>query len=470
MTGSSLPRSTPAAQNVDANGIAALLDALEDAPQTDPHGLMVLRHGCVVAEGWWAPYTADRVHLLYSLSKSFTSTALGFAVAEGLVDLDAPVVSYFPAFGDDITDPRCRSILVRHVAAMSSGHLTDTWSDAVQADRAEPVRGFLLLPPEQEPGSVFAYNQSCTYSLAAIIQRQTGQTLVDYLRPRLFEPLGIGEARWQEWPDGRNLGFSGLHATTDAVARLGQLYLQRGAWAGQQLLSQEWVAEATRPRISTGRDDSPDWNQGYGYQFWGARHGYRGDGAYGQFCLVLPEQDTVVAITSATTDMASVLDAVWTHLLPALSDGASPDPGADETLHRRLAGLALPTVPAVAAPDVDEVSFTPAAGRNVDQPSLVGVTVTRVGDSWAVTLDDAGSLLPVPLSSGGWCVTERDGGCPPVAATGGWTGQGTLRLEVVFLETPHRLTVTGDLSSRTFTARWATEPLSGGPLSRLQAP
>jgi CubicO group peptidase (beta-lactamase class C family) len=172
---SSLPTSTPAAQGVDAAGIQAFLDALESDPAIEPHSLMLLRHGQVVAQGWWAPYAPDRLHLLYSLSKSFTATAAGFALAEGLIGLDDPVISYFPEFEADVTDPRSRAMLVRHVASMASGHVEETLDRARAQDREELVRGFLLVPPDQDPGTVFAYNQPATYTLAAIVQRVTGQ-------------------------------------------------------------------------------------------------------------------------------------------------------------------------------------------------------------------------------------------------------------------------------------------------------
>ena len=220
MPSSVFPRSTPSSPGVDATGVEAFLDAMQAHPNVELHSLMLLRNGHVVTEGWWAPYTPDRVHLLYSLSKSFTAAAAGFAVAEGLLDLDRTVLSYFPELNADITDPCSRSILVRHVAAMASGHRTETIDRAVALDPAEPVRGFLLIPPDAEPGSCFAYNQPCTYALAAIVQRESGQSLVDYLTPRLFDPLGIGPVGWQQHPPGRALGFTGLHATTDAVAKL----------------------------------------------------------------------------------------------------------------------------------------------------------------------------------------------------------------------------------------------------------
>jgi CubicO group peptidase (beta-lactamase class C family) len=471
---SSLPTSTPAAQGVDAAGIQAFLDALESDPAIEPHSLMLLRHGQVVAQGWWAPYAPDRLHLLYSLSKSFTATAAGFALAEGLIGLDDPVISYFPEFEADVTDPRSRAMLVRHVASMASGHVEETLDRARAQDREELVRGFLLVPPDQDPGTVFAYNQPATYTLAAIVQRVTGQKLTEYLRPRLFEPLGIGEVAWIPDRRGRELGFSGLHATTDAVARLGLLYLRGGVWEGERLLPESWVAEATRVQIAhevPAAGGWSDWQQGYGFQFWVARHGYRGDGAYGQFCVVLPEQDAVLAITSETVDMQKVLDLAWEHLLPAF--GAGPLSGreaVDAALADRLARLAVPPAEGKATP-ADRVedwhaAFTPSGGVCADQPSLSAVEVDPGG---RVTLVDDGDRLELGLGTGDACWTVADEPVP-VAVSGGWTDAETLAVDVAFLETPHHLLVTCSLGDRTFTARWRTQPLHGGPLRRMRAP
>ncbi|MFD7710234.1 serine hydrolase domain-containing protein [Streptomyces sp. NPDC059786] len=476
MSARPLPVSTPAAQGVDASGVHAFLDAVEAAPDIEPHSLMILRHGRLVASGWWAPYTEGRAHLLYSLSKSFTSTAAGFAVAEGLLDLDAPVLSYFPEFADDIVDPRSRAMLVRHVAAMASGHLAETFDTAIRNDRERPVRGFLLIPPDRDPGTVFAYNQPATYSLAAIVQRRSGQTLTDYLRPRLFDPLGIGEVAWHQHPRGSDLGFSGLHATTDAVARLGQLYLRKGVWEGRQLLSPEWVAEATRPHIATSDGPvaawGPDARRGYGFQFWMSRHGYRGDGAYGQLCLVLPEQDAVIALTSATGQSQELLNLVWRHLLPAFT--AAPLGGeGDDGLRRRLAELALPPLTAPAGPPADAAAwrgarFTPAADPGPDAPRrLAEVGLAAGAEGWTLTLHEKDTRFDLPFGPSGWTTAE---GTVPMAVTAGWTDAGTLRADIVFLETPHRLSVTCSLAAGTFTARWHTTPLRGSTLGSLYAP
>jgi hypothetical protein len=438
---------------------------------------MILRHGRLVAAGWWAPYTAERPRLLYSLSKSFTGTAAALAEAEGLLDFDAPVVSYFPEFAADVTDPRSRAMRVRHVACMASGHRRDTVEEAYALDPAEPVRGFLLLPPDRDPGTVFAYNQPAAYTLAAIVQRVTGQSLTAYLRPRLLDPLGIGEAAWLRDRSGREIGFSGLHATTDAVARLGGLYLRDGVWESRRLLPAGWTARAARAHVPTagamGERDRQDWDRGYGFQFWMSRHGYRGDGAYGQFCLVLPEQDAVIAATSATERMQEYLNLVWRHLLPAFRP--APLPGreaADAALRERLRGLALPPAAGASEPPGGArawsgAGFTPSGGGCADQPGLTGAAVRPGADGWTLTLTEDGRPLDLRLGRGGWAVAEEP---VPTAVSGGWRADGTLAVEVVFLQTPHRLAVTCSLPDRTFTARWRTRPLHAGPLRSLRAP
>ncbi len=467
--GRPLPRSTPAAEGVDAAGVLALVDALGAEPGVEPHGLMLLRHGRVVAEGWWAPYTPHRPQLVYSLSKSFTSAAAGLAYGDGLLDLDAPVLRYFPELDAEITDPRARAIRVRHVASMASGHLSDTVERALAVDRGNLVRGFLSLPVDREPGTVFAYNQPATYTLGTIVQRVTGKTLTRYLRARLFEPLGIADAFWRQFPQGHDLAFSGLHTTVDAIARLGQLHLAGGVWEGRRLLPAEWVAEATRPHVATAGpepDLGSDWARGYGFQCWMSRHGYRGDGAYGQYMIVLPEQDAVLALTSDTEAMQRVLDLVWQHLLPAF--GSAPEAGAgaeagasgagaaaDRELAERLGGLALPPGEAAGTgpgPDwPDEAHFTRAgagpddgadaeAGRAffaagdspLDQPKLTAARVVRGADgAWTLTLTEDGRPLDLRFGGARWTVDadgdsegDADHGADDGAVAGAHAGAG----------------------------------------------
>ncbi len=483
---SSLPRSTPADQGVDPAAILSFLDALDERPDLEMHSLMVVRHGRVVAEGWWAPYSAGRPHLLYSLSKSFTSTAAAFAQAEGLLDLDDTVVSHFAEFAADITDPRSRAVKIRHIASMASGHTRETLGEALERDPAEPVRGFLLIPPDRAPGTVFAYNQPCTYALASIIQRNAGMPLTRYLRPRLFNPLGIGPVGWHTFPPGREQGFSGLHARTEDVAKLGLLYLQQGQWEGTQLIGKEWVAEATSVQVSNPGEPHLDWRQGYGYQFWMSRHGYRGDGAFGQFCVVLPEQDAVIVTTAYALDMQAMLDAMWTHLLPGIGTGSPGKAAAHDELRARLARLELPASPGAPAPgdwgpwtseaftittrlaDAPAQLFLPSA-----QTLLTSIKVSPRAGGWQLSLIEPGNALTFPVGSGGWTISDhadRHGDTIPVAASGGWLDGQTLRAEVIFLETPHRMDITCSLPGRTADAVWRHPPLMPSKLQGLHCP
>ncbi|MGO9784678.1 MAG: serine hydrolase domain-containing protein [Streptosporangiaceae bacterium] len=489
---SSLPRGAPEEQRVDPAAILRFLDAVEDHPGVEMHSLMVVRHGHVVAEGWWAPYSAERPQLVYSLSKSFTSTAAAFAQAEGLLDLDDTVVSHFAEFAADITDPRSRSVKIRHVASMASGHTREMLSEALALDAAEPVRGFLLIPPDREPGTAFAYSQPCTYALASIIQRNAGMPLTQYLRPRLFDPLGIGPVGWHAFPPGREQGFSGLHARTEDIAKLGQLYLQRGRWDGVQLIPEQWVAQATSKQVGNPDGWDPDWQQGYGFQFWMARHGYRGDGAFGQFCVVLPEHDAVIVTTAYTLEMQAVLDAMWAHLLPGLG-ATAPDTGpAHDALTDRLGRLALPACAAGAAPagwaPWTGQEFTVTAGADGDtaafgapeslgggqvQPAVTSVAVAAGPGGAQLSLIERANSLTFTVGLGDWAISapaDDHGAVIPVAASGGWLDDGTFRAEAIFLETPHRMDIACSLAGRRAEAVWRHPPLSRNRLQDLHCP
>ena len=234
---------------------------------------------------------------------------------------------------------------VRHIASMATGHDRETFLEALAIDPADPVRGFFTIPPDAEPGTLFAYNQPPVLALATILQRLAGERLTAYLRPRVLEPLGITDLRWAQIRPGLDMGFSGVHTNLDAVARLGQLYLDDGVWEGRRILPEGWVADASSVHIENPQREEPDWRQGYGFQLWMSRHGYRGDGAFGQYMVVLPEHDAVVAMFSCTDPMQAVLDLMWEHLLPAMSaDGpsvagrrrrAGPPPGRPGAADRR---------------------------------------------------------------------------------------------------------------------------------------
>jgi len=341
-----LRRSVPESQGVHSETISKLLDYFAQK-ELELHSIMLLRHGHVIAEGWWEPYGAERPHMLFSLSKSFTSTAIGFAVDEGLLHLDDRVCDFFPDQLPDEVSPNLAGMQIHHLLSMATGHEDDPTERVISDGGGDWVKTFLSLDVERVPGTHFVYNTIATYMLAAILDKVTGQTLVEFLTPRLFDPLGIVGATWETCPKGINTGGFGLNIKTEDIAKFGQFYLQRGVWDGKQLLSQEWIRAATQKQINNGDDPSSDWNQGYGYQFWRCRHNcYRGDGAFGQFCIVVPQHELVVAITSGVNDMPGVLDGIWDVLLPSLSPEPLPEnPAEHDRLQRRLEELALPILP-----------------------------------------------------------------------------------------------------------------------------
>lgn len=452
MPKTTFPQSTPAAQGIAPGALLAFIDAIE-ANQLELHSFILLRHGHQVAQGWWHPYAAQLPHMLFSLSKSFTSTAVGLAVHEGLLTVEDRVVDFFPADLPPEVSPNLAEMRVRHLLTMTTGHATDSLDRTVRASDQNWVRSFLSLPVEHTPGAPFVYNSGATYMLSAIMQKLTGQQLVDYLRPRLFDPLGIAYAHWESCPLGINTGGWGLNITTDSIARFGQLYLQQGEWEGQQLIPTAWVVDATSYQTPN-NGDNIDWQQGYGYQFWRCQHNaYRGDGAFGQYCIVMPEQDAVLAMTSGVGNMQAVLDQVWTHLLPAMAAQPLPaDAAAQAALEHRLAELRLPTLAwAAASPRAAAVSGqtyhfsdVPASPDPRDVP-LQSISLT-FGDSETVCrLTDARGEHTVSCGEGAWQVgttTYNQPAGQQVAGCGAWTADDTYTMKVQFIERPFSLTAT----------------------------
>ncbi len=321
-TSTALPRSTPEAQGITSAGMRAFVEAADQQIHS-MHSIIVVRHGRVVAEGWWKPNSAETPHILNSLSKSFNSTAVGLAISEGKLSLDDEVWKFFPEDVPLEPSTNLKSMRVRDLLSMSTGHENEP--QFTQAKGMPWTKFFLAHPVAHRPGTHFLYDTPAAYMLSAIVQKVTGQTVCDYLRPRLFEPLGIENPKWEMSPEGVNLGGWGLYVRTEDIAKFGQLYLQKGQWHGKQLVPASWIASATTRQTSNGSNPASDWEQGYGYQFWRCRHGvYRGDGAGGQFCIVMPELDTVVAITADTPDMQGVLNLVWDKLLPAIRPARLP--------------------------------------------------------------------------------------------------------------------------------------------------
>lgn len=445
-------RSTPESQGISSSAILAFVDETE-ATIGPLRSLMIARHGQVVAEGWWSPFAPSLNHWLFSLSKSFTSTAIGIAQSEGLLSLDDTVISFFPDELPPEPSNNLKSMRIRDLLRLTHG--TEAADAILRSDDPQWVRSFLAMDVTNTPGTLWAYSNTAPYILSAILQKLTGEHLVDYLRPRLFEPLGIRHPVWRQSPEGIDLGGSGLRLTTEDVLRFGQLYLQNGRWEGQQLLPASWVAEATTRQASNGSNPSSDSQQGYGFLFWMTRHPrvYYAGGAYGQNCIVMANQDAVVATTAGVRfgAMQPLLDLVWKHILPAMNDTPlAEDPGLHGRLQSRLDGLTVPTPEG----EMDSPTLHAISGRRYmfspNDRSIESMTLTTAPDHDVLTLVNHLGEHHIPCGRGTWTASTTQFEPPahpmggpssertevPCAASGAWTAQNTYTVRLFHTEAP----------------------------------
>lgn len=459
-----LDRVPPSTSGIDAAGILALLDRVE-AQGLELHSLMVARGGAVVAEGWWEPYGPDRIHLFYSLTKSFVASCVGSLVDDGSLQLDQPLLEHFPWITG--VDERYRGLTLRHCLNMATGHTDDAWVNAwmlpSEAENDPALEEIFAQVPHEQPGTVFSYNQRATYLLGAVVRQVTGTSLAEATRQRILQPLGIESFAWQSTAHGGELAFSGGHATTEAILRLGLMILGRGVFQGRRVLSEEWVEAATTSAGLPNPGAPPDWQRGYGFQMWMSAHGYRGDGAFGQLMLILPEHDLVVAITAETEDMQGELDAVWENLVPALDRPGSPE--ADAQLAERLQGLRIEPL-ASAGPTGERETWVRGGG---ELPQTWAGFSAHPADG-GYNLHFAGVDIWLHAGDGSWHTGHfvRDGHRMVAAGSAGWR-DGEFVADVRVLNTPHTITV------RTHGDRvdlgWRLVPLSGpDPLALIGTP
>jgi CubicO group peptidase (beta-lactamase class C family) len=461
-TTGNLPRSTPESEGITSKGIIDFLNAI-DTGKTEIHSFMFIRHGKVVAEGWWNPYGPDLKHLMYSASKTFTATGIGLAIAENRLKLTDKVVSFFPASLPDTISDFMKMMTVRDLLMMSTG----VPAEPRMGQSDEWVRSFLSMKPAVTPGTVFKYFNTATFMLSAIVQQVTGETLYDYLQPRIFKPLGMRGIDWDMNPQGINLGMIGLRLRTEDMGKFGQLLLQKGNWNGKQLIPEEWVKEATSFKIKSvgGNEKTPpelnDWVQGYCYQMWrGRNNSVRLDGMAGQFVILMPDKDAIVVLTANAANTQKELDLVWNYLFPAIKDSKplASDPDANAELKRKIASLSLkPT----AFASVSSTIPAQVSGKNVvfaeNNYGIQGVGFKFVNDicefsikrenvtysikagrdAWKLSNTGLTSLFSAPRAGSSKSIDANYRILQPVirpAATYTWTDNNTLELSVRFVE------------------------------------
>ena len=332
--GGPLPRGKATTEQQEA--FASYLAAVEDHNE-ELHSIMVLKSGKVLLEKQIAPDTA---HVMHSVSKTFTATAVGFAIEEGLLHLEDKIVDLFPESVPEAPQAFLADVTVRNLLTMNSGHGKDP-TGSIRSGNGDWIRGFMEWPIDYEPGTCYCYNSLGTYLLSAAVQKVTGEKVVDYLEPRLWKPLGIEKPHWLESPAGINTGGWGLYLHTEDMARMGLCLLSGGQFGGKQVIPAAWVAEMSKaqvPCINAGINErkmneilaqdpsnaffskeKSDWVQGYGYQMWRCRHNaFRADGANGQYIIIIPDRDAVVVTTANIPAMQEEIDLIWEYLLPVL--------------------------------------------------------------------------------------------------------------------------------------------------------
>jgi CubicO group peptidase (beta-lactamase class C family) len=446
-----LPRATPEEVGIPSQAVTAFVEALARTGQ-EIHSFMLLRHGRVAAEAWWKPYEPALPHQLFSLSKSFTSTGIGFAVAEERLSVDDSVLGFFPEAAPKRPSANLAAMRVRHLLTMTTGHTKDSLERILRPGTRDWAKSILSLPVDAEPGSLFVYNSGASYLLSVIVQKVTGQRMLDWLTPRLFAPLAIDAATWERCPRGYDTGGWGLSLRTEDIAKFGQFLLAKGRWEGRQLIAESWIDEATRAQVPNDRPNEPaDWTQGYGYQFWQSRHGgYRGDGAFGQYCVVMPGQDAVLATTAGARTMQPVLDAVWSTLLPAMGSGEAKVVKKHQAdLRRALRVLRL---------DPPGFRDDPPAAQHLDntawhleqnEQGLRAVSFSFREGRLVLTMQSRRKTV-IRCGAGKWVSgrmrRERTGPPGPIRSAYTWTGAGVLEATVRSITTPFRETYAFRLS------------------------
>ncbi len=449
------PKSTPEAEGVSSSQISNFIDAANSSG-LEFHSLMILKNGKKIAEGWWSPYGPNLKHTMYSVSKSFTATAIGLLQEEGKINVKDKVISFFPDKLPENVSENLSKLSIHHLLTMSVGMAKEPGLSMVGDDW---VKGFLASTYDYEPGSRFLYNSAATYMLSAIVQKVTGQKLIDYLKPRLFDPLGIKGMDWESDPMGINVGGWGLRIKTEDMAKFGQLFLQKGLWNGKQIVPQSWIAEATKAQIfqnPSKTENRNEWEQGYGYQMWrGSHNHYRADGAFGQYIIQLADQNAVIVITSEMNDMGKGMKLVWDHLIPAFkSNTPLPKSGETKKLTKKLASLHI--APLNTTPSSKSYSGTTPKQYKLESKAMMpfeSITISDDKKSCKIVLEQKGKTHSYTLGKNKWTktITDRKGpnlagqaknsqeGLAPFETFGSctWISDTELKLAIKYIEGPH---------------------------------
>jgi CubicO group peptidase (beta-lactamase class C family) len=451
----SLPRATPSSMGVDPQAIINFIKAANASEQRF-HSFMLVRHGNVVAEGWWSPFDKDKIHTLYSLSKSFTSTAIGMLVKDGKLSVEDQVIKLFPEHVPAAISENLRSMKLKHMLSMNTGHDKDT-TDGMRNGKVEWEKSFLAQEITHAPGSHFLYNSGATYMCSSLVKKITGLDTEQFLQTRLFDKLGIVGQDWEKNNQGISVGGWGLRVKTEDIAKFGQLYLQKGMWNGEQLLTPQWVNEATS-KITTSNPGDGQWSQGYGYQFWRCKNNmYRGDGAFGQYCIVMPDQDAVLAVTSESWDMGKGMEIIFDNLIQGLkANPLSENVVKSIELKNLCASLTLSTVKGTNVAQKTKLNI-------LCEPNDFGISSIKVSTdkkgSKVTFMSDKGVGKTIQAGHEKWIVNKdytkylftsgnRNQMPTRIAASSSWQGTKVLQINNRFVDAIHGDRITIDFNDK----------------------
>ncbi len=482
MKGSFFEKITPEEVGITS---ASVINMLEQAEKLGLrlNSFMLLRHGRAAVQCWWKPYAPEYPQHVYSFGKSVTSTAVGFALSEGLLSLDDRVASFFPRRVSDAADARVYSMTVRHLLNMTSGAVL--FNEATMQLHSDWVQRFLNTPLMSFPGDKFVYNSLNTYMLSAILRKVTGVGLVDYLMPRLFEPLEIERPEWDKCPLGIECGGWGLSLRTEDMAKLCQLYLDDGMWRGRRILPEGWVSQACSRHTATDTDDKFSHEQnraGYGFQFWLNSDGVscRADGMMGQYGIIMPEKDVVIVTTASVAEQMKIFDLLWDTIvscIDSIPEGSRPGADYDE-LCQRCEQLATPVPQAVLRSRTAEQQYSgmvftfprnissmvPLAVRYLYDMPMMGIDELRFDfgdDSSYMTWHEDGSDHRLCFTFDGeytddlLCIGNRN---IPVKVYAAWTAADTLQINIRLIQTPHMLCAMFRFSDDIVTCTFEEDP------------
>ncbi len=451
-------RATPESQGVPSEAVIGWFDSLMDVEATEIHGAMLLRHGKVIGEMHPKPFRAEYGHTLFSCSKVFTAAAIGIAVGENRVRVSDRVATFFPELLPDSISNRLAKLTIRDLLTMQSGFEP---TNEVRTKETEWVKKSLGGKMVAQPGEKFAYDSMNTYLLSAIISRVTGEKMVDYLRPRLFEPMGIDEEIWEESPEGISCGGWGLHLKLESMAKMGQLLLNEGRWGGRQLLPAEWAKEMMTVHVE---------KEGYGYQTWKCEHAgtMRGDGAHGQFIIVMPNEDMVAVITQCCNTLPPGVEErrlLFEGLLPTLSATPLQEGKGVKKLAKREAEYELPTADGRATSKKQSKKLGKEMSLEKNKMGWETITARMEGGDLCLEVTTArGERETMRCGNGEWKESEVGTHFPPnsrgttlgafsnfnapftACGSYGWSGDGELMVKIIFADWMSAMTIRMDMN------------------------